>query len=226
MVDTWQLYGDQIIAERKKRKSLRLVGSKFGVSGEYIRILLIKHCGTTKISSALSEAEVARKLGVSSKLISRIREDGLTKPQRFNRVWLYPPEQVEDIRKYIEEHTICLICGKPKRPHSVVCATCWTKYRWHLVDNEGKDRMTKASKSWAQRNLDRYKERQRETMRNYCHRRSKEYFEGGHNYIVHYPCQFPIGEIIKVYGCKDSKAVLEDDSLLSWNYLRKMEIGE
>ena len=126
----------QIITERQKGKPLEQVGAEFGVSGERIRQVLKEHYGTTK-TALLIEAEVARELGVTHFLLARIRNRGIVKPQHFGVRYLYSEQDVEFLKRYIQERSVCPICDGPKRISSRACHPCWQRHRWLREQKEG-----------------------------------------------------------------------------------------
>lgn len=125
----------QIITERQKGKPLEQVGAEFGVSGERIRQVLKEHYGTTK-TALLIEAEVARELGVTPFLLARIRKRGIVKPQHFGVRYFYSEQDVEEVKRYIQEHRVCPICGGPKNTTSRACHPCWQRHRQLLADEQ------------------------------------------------------------------------------------------
>lgn len=187
---------------------------------ERIKQLLQAYYGITAIP-LLTEAAVARKLGVDRFFVAKIRKRGIVKPRRFGR-WLYSTQEIEEVKRYIKEHCVCPMCGGAKKATSRACPSCWQRHRWLLADEEGREKINQTNRSWQERNPDRHREIQRNAHRKWRSKKSREYFEGGRDYLVIKRCQFPIGDIIKVYGWQDHKAVLEDGSLLPLVCIRRV----
>ncbi|MBA7704674.1 hypothetical protein ES703_113491 [subsurface metagenome] len=170
-IGIWQTHDGQIMAERQKGKPLEQVGSELGgVTRERVRQVLKKHYGTTEIR-LLTETEVAGQLGVSRFLVARIRKGGIVKPQHFGVRYFYSQQDVEAVKKYIQEHALCPMCGGHKSISSRACSSCWHRHRWLLTDEEGRNKIRELHKSWQQRNPDRYKEIQSSARRK--HRNKK-----------------------------------------------------
>jgi len=134
-----------LIRERSKGKSLRRLGQMFGRSHEKIRQLLAKY--DLPEATLLSESKVAAKLGYPVRWLTQLRQEGIIKPTKPGRFWLYSKEQVRQIPSLITEARKCQQCGKPRplgsHRFSKECNQYRKKHRYERLSPEEKAEHTK-----------------------------------------------------------------------------------
>jgi len=98
---------------RQSGASLQQIGSRFGISRERVRRLLVEHYGSTRIQELLTVAELSRLAGCSLGYIFKLRQQGIITPAIIGpgrALWL--PEAVAAITTYIDRHR-CRVCHRP-----------------------------------------------------------------------------------------------------------------
>lgn len=98
---------------RQSGASLQKVGQAFGVSRERVRVLLVKHYGSTRMQGLLTTAEVARLARCTRSYVFKLAR-GVIQPAavvgRNRKLW--QPETIATVIMYIDSHR-CPVCNEP-----------------------------------------------------------------------------------------------------------------
>jgi transcriptional regulator with XRE-family HTH domain len=136
-----------LVHERKRGKSLRQLGQKFGISHERVRQTLIKYSSLRV--ELFPETRVAARLGYPLEWLVQLREAGIINPTKPGGRWLYSEEQVKQIPLLIADMRRCEWCGRPREPgcrrFCRECGQYMRKYYYRRLSPEKKEEYRKKS---------------------------------------------------------------------------------
>jgi len=103
---------------RRSGASLQQIGSRFGISREWVRRLLVRHYGSARIRELLTVAELRHLADCSLRYIRKLTRRGVIQPAMVMGMGvgrgktLWKPETVATITLYIDRHR-CRVCQRP-----------------------------------------------------------------------------------------------------------------
>jgi len=96
---------------RQSGATLQQTGNYFGISREWVRKLLDRHYGSTRIGELLTAAELAAEAGCSPAYLRKLKRRGVIQPARVvGQSTLWKPETVATIITYVDQ---CQVCHRP-----------------------------------------------------------------------------------------------------------------
>ena len=150
-----QIY-DGVADMRKEGHTLQEIGAHCGVSRETIRQVLAKYYPNLK-PVVLNETEAAKLLGISTYMLSCLRQRSLISPIPHGRCGQY-----YDLALIVKAGDLifkpCRLCGKKVK--RVYCPKCGKKVRrnqYLVMSPEEKEKFRGRCVNWRQRHPERYK---------------------------------------------------------------------
>lgn len=207
-----------VIQMRQSGASLDQIASRFGISREWVRRLLIKYHGSTRVQELLRAAELARQAGCSQSYIRKLRRRGTIQPAQVvgkgRTHW--KPETVDTIVRYRSSQQ-CRICNRPLPDnHWVYCSrACWIEayrynryYRYDRMSEEEKRLHNERVARWRKNHPEQARDIEQRKQRKYQAKKSRERYESN-RYIIWKKCPIPLGTIVKVLGYGTKKGRLK-----------------
>lgn len=106
----WDTYNGYLADKREAGATLEDIGKEVGISRERVRQILVRHYGTTKMTSLLTTAQLAQLMNLSETTIGEYRKAGIIKPANdSSRHFLYGTDAIIAISTFRR----CRICDKP-----------------------------------------------------------------------------------------------------------------
>ena len=190
---------------RQSGASLQQIASRFGVSRERIRQLLVKQYGSTKVNRLLGIAEVERYAGCSQSYIHRLRRRGIIQPAKVvgKKRTLWKPETVATVMRYVGSRQCC-ICNRPLPSNRwVYCSrACWIeayRHRYIKMSEQEKRLHNERVARWQKKHPEEAIDLRRRKQREYWARKSIDRYENS-RYIIWKKCLIPLGTVVKVLG--------------------------
>ena len=205
---------DTLIQMRQSGASLRQISDCLDISREWVRQLLIKHRGSTRVQDFLEATELARQAGCSQRYIRKLRRRGLIRPVMVvgNKRTLWKPETVNTVVEYNTSDR-CRVCNGPLPDNRwVYCSrACYIQAcsdRYKRMSDQAK-RLQKARVArWQRNHPERVKDIVRRGQRKYAAKKSIERYES-RQYIIWKRCLVPLGTVVKIPGCGTQKGRLK-----------------
>ncbi|MCK9288506.1 MAG: hypothetical protein M0P29_13180 [Sphaerochaetaceae bacterium] len=214
---------EKIVALRKEGYHLRRIGSQVGLSGERVRQIL-KQAGFE--TERLGDKEVAYKVGYPTRIVRRLKKQGLIKPSLPNRG--YSPEQIPEIKKIMTEYFKCKHCGKRRptknRAYCDECSEEQKRYKYPFFSQERKRKAAEAVARWRLANPERVAAIQNRATIRYLEKKRKENLN--HFRIVIRGSDPPIGTIFKPIAIENRYFVLSDGRKVRCTNAQKLKNSE
>jgi hypothetical protein len=141
---------------RQSGTTLDQVGSRFGISREGVRQLLIEQYGSTRVQNMLTVTELAQLARCSYSYIKKLKRRGVIQPAmvvgRGRTLW--KPEAIATIILYINRHS-CPICHDyvPSNCRVYCSRECYLEaHRYKNQPEETKKRHNERVKRWLIKN--------------------------------------------------------------------------
>lgn len=137
---------------RQSGTTLDQVGSRFGLTREGVRQLLIKHYGSTRVQNLLTATELTRLTGCDYSYISKLRRRGVIQPAMVvgHGRTLWKPETIATIILYIDRHS-CPMCHGPipSNRHVYCSRECYlAAHRYKNQPEEARRQHNERVKRW------------------------------------------------------------------------------
>ena len=205
-----------IVEMRQSAASLQQIASRFGVSRERIRQVLVEQYGSTKVNRLLGVAELARHAGCSQSYIRKLRRRGIIQPAKVvgKKRTLWKSETIDTIIQYISSHP-CRVCNKllPSNRWVYCSRECWVKayrhrHRYIKMSEQEKRLHNEKVARWQKNHPEQARDIRRRGQRKYWAKKSIDRYE--HNrYIIWKKCLIPLDTIVKVLGYGATKGKLK-----------------
>jgi hypothetical protein len=214
-----ELLDGDIKKMREAGYTLSQIAQRGGVTRERIRQVINEFYPGTK-PKTLTELQVAKKLGVPSRIIKDLRIKGVIQPIIIGDSYRY---NGRILRKIITALTrSCKICGNPvPRGNIKYCENCSIKMRnprlRRLFPDE-QQKQKESQKRWVLKN----KEHEKIRMDTYNSKLSLINYEKSVYQVKLTSPGFKIGERFKAIGCRDNKLILADGRTIQIGALVKI----
>lgn len=111
LTGVWDTYNGYLADRREAGATLEEIGKEVGISRERVRQILVRHYGTTEMTSLLTAGQLGRVVNLSKSTISRYHRSGVIKSANDNPQ--YPLYDGADAIVAILTFRRCKVCSKP-----------------------------------------------------------------------------------------------------------------
>jgi hypothetical protein len=157
---------------RQSGTTLDQVGSRFGITREGVRKLLIKHYGSSGVRGLLTITELTRLTSCDYSYISKLKRRGVIQPAMLvgHGRTLWKPETVATIIIYIDRHC-CPMChgSVPSNRHVYCSRECYLEaHRYKNQPEEVRKRHNERVNRWLTENPEKARQIQQRKQAKRC----------------------------------------------------------
>lgn len=193
---------------RQSGATLDQLGSRFGISRERARQLLIARYGSARVRKLLTTTELCRLVGCTWKYIDKLKWRGVIQPAMMvgHGRTLWKPESVVAVIEYTDRYR-CPVCHRPVPSYrKVYCSRrCYLEARRYKNQPlEAKRRHNERVKRWRT-------EHPAEAKRIQQRKETKKSLERYRStlYVIAKRCAIPLGTVVRVLTCNRGRMRVE-----------------
>ena len=185
---------------RQSGATLEQVGSRFGITRQRVRQLMVKHYGSTRVHELLTTTELCRLAGCTWKYIKKLRLRHVIQPAKVigHGRTLWKPETVAAVIIYIDRHR-CPVCQQPVPSNRIVYCSrqCYLEARrYKNRPEEAKRRHDENVARWQAEHPEKAWEiRQRGQVKQQA-KRSRQRYQNA-QYVIWRKCPIPLGTVVR-----------------------------
>ena len=186
---------------RQSGATLEQVGSRFSITREGARQLLIKHYGSTRVPGLLTTTQLCRRAGCTYSYIHKLKRRGVIQPANVVGRWrtLWRPETIATVILYIDRHR-CPVCHQPLSSNRhVYCSwQCYLEaHRYENRSEEARRRHNARVARWIAENPERARQIQQQEQARQQAKRSLQRYRTT-EYVIWRKCLIPLGTVVRV----------------------------